>query len=67
MEEFMKQHYETDLDKMQLIRDAKKEVFDDVDKVRVTNDSFGEPAVFVETLTEYIEVKKKHLGEGINQ
>ena len=45
------------------INEAKKEVFDDVDKVRVTSAGFGGPPVLVKTLTDYIEVKQHHLKE----
>ena len=37
------------------------QLFNDLDNVRITNDSFGEPHIFLKTCIDYIEKKKKWL------
>ena len=37
------------------------QLFNDLDNVRITNDSFGEPHIILKTCIDYIEKKKKWL------
>jgi len=71
MKKFMEEHYKgEDVDSCQLVIDAKKEVFDDVDKYLDAIDkqipwhlilSHGGKGIDVKP--SYDDIKKKHLGD----